>query len=80
MTTVNGTMDNDGVDRDSDNDNGVIIHEYGHGISNRLTGGPNNTGLPLQPRSRWVRAGATGYAPRDDGCRDRHRSDGAWYR
>jgi hypothetical protein len=27
-------------DRDSDVDNGVIVHEYGHGISNRLTGGP----------------------------------------
>ncbi len=27
------------VDRDSDFDNGIIIHEYGHGISNRLTGG-----------------------------------------
>ncbi len=27
-------------DRDSDIDNGVIAHEYGHGISNRLTGGP----------------------------------------
>lgn len=26
---------------DSDFDNGVIIHEYGHGISNRLTGGPS---------------------------------------
>lgn len=24
-------------------DNGVIAHEYGHGISNRLTGGPSNT-------------------------------------
>ncbi len=31
-------------DRDSDLDNGVIIHEYGHGVSNRLTGGPANTG------------------------------------
>ncbi len=29
-------------DRDGDLDNGVIIHEYGHGISNRLTGGPSN--------------------------------------
>ncbi len=29
---------------DSDFDNGVIIHEYAHGISNRLTGGPLNTG------------------------------------
>lgn len=28
---------------DSDFDNGVIVHEYGHGISNRLTGGPSAT-------------------------------------
>ncbi len=28
---------------DSDFDNGVIIHEYTHGLSNRLTGGPFNT-------------------------------------
>lgn len=28
------------VDRDSDLDAGVIAHEYGHGVSNRLTGGP----------------------------------------
>lgn len=26
---------------DSDFDNGVIAHEYGHGLSNRLTGGPS---------------------------------------
>lgn len=32
-------------DRDSDLDNGVIIHEYGHGISNRLTGGPSTNCL-----------------------------------
>ena len=31
-------------DRDGDLDNGIIIHEYGHGVSNRLTGGPNNIG------------------------------------
>jgi extracellular elastinolytic metalloproteinase len=30
-------------DRDSDLDNGVIAHEYAHGISNRLTGGPSAT-------------------------------------
>lgn len=30
--------------KDGDFDNLVIIHEYGHGISNRLTGGGNNTG------------------------------------
>jgi len=29
--------------RDSDMDNGVIAHEYTHGISNRLVGGPSNT-------------------------------------
>ncbi len=28
---------------DSGLDNGIIAHEYGHGISNRLTGGPLNT-------------------------------------
>lgn len=31
-------------DRDSDLDNEVITHEYGHGISNRLTGGPSQAG------------------------------------
>ncbi len=30
--------------RDSDYDNGVIVHEYGHGISNRLTAGPAQAG------------------------------------
>jgi hypothetical protein len=30
------------VNRDSDLDNGVIAHEYGHGVSNRLTGGPTH--------------------------------------
>ncbi|MCL4119779.1 UNVERIFIED_CONTAM: hypothetical protein GTU68_028550 [Idotea baltica] len=32
------------IEADSDLDNGVIAHEYGHGISNRLTGGPGTTG------------------------------------
>ena len=30
-------------DRDGDLDNGIIIHEYGHGISIRLTGGPSTS-------------------------------------
>ncbi|MCG6118348.1 MAG: M36 family metallopeptidase [Aquimonas sp.] len=30
-----------GPDRDSDFDAGIIAHEYGHGLSNRLTGGPS---------------------------------------
>ena len=37
---LNVTMRKQAVNRDSDFDNGVIVHEYGHGISNRLTGGP----------------------------------------
>lgn len=31
------------ADHDSDVDNGIIAHEYGHGISIRLTGGPSNS-------------------------------------
>ncbi len=34
--------DNTTPDRDGDYDNGVIVHEYGHGISNRQVGGPSN--------------------------------------
>ena len=30
--------------RDSDLDNGVIFHEFGHGVSTRLAGGPSNSG------------------------------------
>jgi extracellular elastinolytic metalloproteinase len=41
---------------DGDFDNGIIAHEYGHGISNRLTGGPSNTGClgnPEQMGEGW---------------------------
>ncbi|MDX1908157.1 MAG: T9SS-dependent M36 family metallopeptidase [Bacteroidia bacterium] len=47
VNTVNGTMvDNAGgiPGFDSGLDNGVIAHEYTHGISTRLTGGPSNSG------------------------------------
>jgi len=30
--------------RDGDFDSGIIVHEVGHGVSNRLTGGPNQAG------------------------------------
>ncbi|MCB9233263.1 MAG: T9SS-dependent M36 family metallopeptidase [Bacteroidia bacterium] len=42
---VNVSLSNTGatVDKDGDLDNGIIAHEYGHGISNRLTGGPANS-------------------------------------
>ena len=44
-TTINATLQNPGgpFDLDGDFDNGVVAHEYGHGISTRLTGGPSNS-------------------------------------
>ncbi|MGJ8665053.1 MAG: T9SS-dependent M36 family metallopeptidase [Patiriisocius sp.] len=43
--TVNASLLNAGpYFIDGDLDNGIIAHEYGHGISNRLTGGPNAAG------------------------------------
>ncbi len=42
--TVNATLLGGQDKRDGSLDNGVIIHEYGHGISNRLAGGPANAG------------------------------------
>ncbi|MDH3402535.1 MAG: M36 family metallopeptidase [Acidobacteriota bacterium] len=47
IPTVNATMTEPAggaIDRDGDLDNGVIAHEFGHGVSNRLTGGPSNVG------------------------------------
>lgn len=41
-TLVNSTLQR-GAARDGALDNGVIIHEYGHGLSMRLTGGPSNS-------------------------------------
>lgn len=44
--SVNGTINGTDVpvSRDGDLDTEVVIHEYGHGISTRLTGGPGNSG------------------------------------
>jgi hypothetical protein len=42
VTVTDGT--GGAPDRDSDLDSTVITHEYGHGLSNRLTGGPGNVG------------------------------------
>lgn len=47
--TINATLEDDGsgtdpFKRDGDLDNVIIAHEYGHGISNRLTGGPAAAG------------------------------------
>lgn len=43
--------------RDSDLENTIIIHEYGHGISNRLTGGPANAGALNSIQSRGMGEG-----------------------
>jgi len=54
--TIQDPPGGDPINRDSDLDNGVIAHEYGHGISNRLTGGPANVGClnhPEQAGEGW---------------------------
>jgi extracellular elastinolytic metalloproteinase len=65
--------------RDGDYDAGVITHEYGHGISIRQVGGPNNSSClnnSQQPGEGWsdwlglvytARAGDTGPQPRGVG-------------
>lgn len=45
-TTLNGSVPKEGHwdgYKDGTLDNGIMAHEYGHGISNRLTGPPTNT-------------------------------------
>ncbi|MEC4674040.1 MAG: M36 family metallopeptidase, partial [Nitrospirota bacterium] len=42
--------------RDGDLDNGIVVHEYGHGISIRQVGGPSNVGClgnAQQPGEGW---------------------------
>lgn len=39
--TINGALVPPNIDGDLDNE--IVVHEYAHGVSNRLTGGPNNT-------------------------------------
>ncbi|KAG0043742.1 Fungalysin/Thermolysin Extracellular metalloproteinase 5 [Gryganskiella cystojenkinii] len=43
------------IPRDGDLESGIIIHEYAHGISTRLTGGPANSGC-----LGWGEAGGMG--------------------
>lgn len=44
--SISAALDNGGAPPalDGDLDNGIIVHEYAHGISNRLTGGPSAAG------------------------------------
>ncbi|MCC3157383.1 M36 family metallopeptidase [Hymenobacter sp. 15J16-1T3B] len=39
---VQVTLNRPGPQLDGDFDSGIMVHEYGHGVSNRLTGGPSN--------------------------------------
>jgi cysteine-rich repeat protein len=43
--------------RGSSFDNGILTHEYGHGLSNRLTGGPGNVGCLSNTQSRGMGEG-----------------------
>jgi len=43
LTGLTGSLVPGGAYRDGSLDNAIIAHEYTHGISNRLTGGPANT-------------------------------------
>lgn len=43
--------------RDSDMDSFIITHEFGHGLTNRLTGGPANAGALQQAQSRGMGEG-----------------------
>ena len=66
-------------DTDGDFDNGIIIHEYAHGITNRLVGGPSNVNClanQQQPGEGWsdwfalaltAKDGDTGSDPRGIG-------------
>jgi extracellular elastinolytic metalloproteinase len=66
-------------DRDGDLDAGIVVHEYGHGISNRLVGGPSNVNCltnrqqPGEGLSDWwalaytAKASDTGATPRGMG-------------
>ena len=43
--------------RDSDLSNFIIAHEFGHGLSNRLTGGPADAGALFASQSRGMGEG-----------------------
>jgi cysteine-rich repeat protein len=45
------------ADRDASLDSGLIVHEYGHGVSNRLTGGPGDVSCLDAPESQGMGEG-----------------------
>lgn len=71
----------DALNRDSDLDAGVISHEYGHGVSNRLTGGPSSTFCLFgdqQAGEGWSDYLALFFTSDDPGDYDRPRGMGSW--
>jgi hypothetical protein len=52
---VTGTLA--GFARDGSMDVGVVVHEYGHGVSNRLTGGPSTVNCLALTQSRGMGEG-----------------------
>lgn len=46
-----------GERRDSSFDNGIVAHEYAHGLTNRLTGGASNTSCLANAQSRGMGEG-----------------------
>jgi hypothetical protein len=63
-----------GIRTDSDYDSGIIAHEYGHGISNRLVGGPSTASClngSEQGGEGWSDFYALALTPGDGTVRDR---------
>jgi extracellular elastinolytic metalloproteinase len=69
--------------RDSDLENSILIHELTHGLSNRLTGGPQNSNCLSTPESGgmgegWSDALAFIFAARPDWKRTTNYKIGEW--
>ncbi len=81
---VNATLlDNSAglLNRDSDLDAGIIAHEYGHGVSNRLTGGPGSAGCLFgaeQQGEGWSDFMALVFTPDPLDTADSPRGVGRW--
>lgn len=93
MGSIGQAESNGPAQVDGDFDNGIIAHEFGHGISNRLTGGPSAAGClgnDEQMGEGWsdfftlittAKAGDTGDMPRGIGnYADRKEANGTGIR
>ncbi|MAE65994.1 MAG: hypothetical protein CMJ18_17115 [Phycisphaeraceae bacterium] len=55
---VTATLTSGGLpNRDSGLDNGIVIHEYAHGVSTRLTGGPSSVNTLISQHSSGMNEG-----------------------